>query len=37
MQVLPADNLNSNYKGKLASEKYFTPQELNNLAKVGKS
>lgn len=37
MQVLPSDNLNSNYKGKLASEKYFTPQELHNLARVGKS
>jgi hypothetical protein len=37
MQVLPNENLNSNYRGKLASEKYFTPQELHNLTKVGKS
>jgi hypothetical protein len=26
----------SNYKGGLASQKYFTPSELANLQKVGK-
>ena len=35
MTVLPSDKiLNSNYKGSLPSQKYFTPQELNNLSKV---
>jgi hypothetical protein len=26
----------SNYKGQLPSQKYFTPQELSNLSRVGK-
>lgn len=28
--------VDSNYKGSLPSQKYFTPQELANLTKVGK-
>ena len=37
MQVLPQDKgLNSNYNGQLPSQKYFTPQELNGLSRVGK-
>ena len=32
--ALPND---SNYKGNLPSQKYFTPQELNNLGRVGKT
>lgn len=30
------EQLQSNYKGTLASQKYFTPQELTNLGKIGK-
>lgn len=37
MQVLPSEILNSNYKGALASAKYFTPKELNNLSKINKA
>lgn len=28
--------MDSNYKGSLPSQKYFTPQELSNLGRLGK-
>jgi len=42
MEILPFEGqsqpneLSSHYKGSLPSQKYFTPQEMTNLMRVGK-